>query len=398
MRWTGCLAVIGAIWGLGWLWFHLHRWLPAPKSWAVELRHPEDVTFASVSARPTLVRNFLSQSRLNNWTAQQLARDFGNESILVELSGDCGWQFRRTWGELEEWWMESDDEDEDDDDDEDDGEDDGGWNDEKWPERRRLTLGEFVQEISAEIIQPTLPRADEGSTRQCESENENERVCATRDDPEVCHYYMKSEDEWQFLDDLHIREEAEMEVLGRLGFKPWLLDWTMGLYSLAVSVFIGPEGATTELHSDSDETGFLVVIEGKKTVAVAFPSAAQHLLMKRFRADFSSWPVEWSDLDFWGKECQDSVAAGIAAPSSRPRDPAPMNFSCAPEVHFEVFDLWPGDLLSIPGYWVHTVKNTAGVAVALNMHVYSPASFFFEDVPGAVAALWRRLVVWLWLW
>ena len=155
-------------------------------------------------------------------------------------------------------------------------------------------------------------------------------------------YYLKAEDDYQFLQELGLENSIYELFESEIGKN--------GIYR-SLSFWMGFDQTKTSLHYDTDYYNVLGVIEGEKEVFFIHPKERENIYqMKR------SYPgSSWSYVDLW--------------------DPDYQKYPFFKKVKIMKITLKRGDLLFIPPYWWHAVRNK-GKTVAFTYHYYTFASIF----------------------
>ena len=153
-------------------------------------------------------------------------------------------------------------------------------------------------------------------------------------------YYLKSEDEYNLLQDLDIEKNLINE------FK---LFKSPNSIKESISFWYGATNTITPFHYDCDHANLLYIIEGSKRIYMVHPNYEKYMKGDTKIQYGASW-------------------------SSRSIDNVIINLKNN-NIQYEEIILRKGQLLNIPRYWWHCVINIEPT-MAITYHYYTFSSFF----------------------
>ena len=159
-------------------------------------------------------------------------------------------------------------------------------------------------------------------------------------------YYFKSEDRNQFLDEINETKNISI-IFNKI---------TPMISYIKNSFWLGPKDSCTPLHYDTDNFNLLCLLEGRKEIILIHPKYRDYLYEINYFIRGSSW----SYVNIWNIDY--------------------IKFPLMKNIKYIKFILNPGEILYIPPYWWHAVRNLDN-SIAFTYHYYTFYSFFTTDIP-----------------
>jgi hypothetical protein len=169
-------------------------------------------------------------------------------------------------------------------------------------------------------------------------------------------YYFKSEDNYQFLKEIGHEKEI-IDLFSNI---------TPKFSIIKNSFWMGPKGSCTPLHYDSDYFNLLCVVEGQKEIILIHPKYTKYI----YEMDDFLHGSSWSKVDIWNIDY--------------------LKYPLFNNINYKRILLNAGDILNIPKYWWHGIKNTQNT-IAFTYHYYTISSILTIDIPEILISLLDKI-------
>lgn len=170
------------------------------------------------------------------------------------------------------------------------------------------------------------------------------------------YFYLKYEDNNQFFKEINLQDDINKffkEITPKISIKK-------------TSFWMGPKNSKTPLHYDTDYINLLSLISGKKEIYLIHPKYTKYLYQSNKHHQGSNW----SNIDIWNIDYN--------------------KYPLAKHIQYTKIILKPGQILNIPPFYWHAVKNIDN-SIAFTYHYYSLSSILMIDIPDTILYILNKI-------